>query len=109
MKSYIDQGFESMRESLKHLETIINDKFEAQDKIRVKNSEILNGRLDRMNEFREQLSLERGNYPTREICDGRMKPLEAKSSFLEGREAAFIGIFGILTFLVPILLRILWP
>ena len=108
LKEYMDERFTSVKESIVHLEKILDDKFEALNQIRLKSDEVLNERLSHMNQFREQTIEDRTSFTTRELCDSRMKPLEVKASFLNGRDAALVGVFGVLVVVAEFVMRTFW-
>lgn len=81
----------------------VADRFHAQQVALDKAEHALSLRLEAMNEFRDQITRERALYVTRDQLDLSIKvlassisPLQSSQSFLRGRDAAIIGIIGLL-------------
>jgi hypothetical protein len=69
-----------------NLEKRLDERNRLQEIALDKAAETLRLRLETMNEFRDQINKERGEYITRKELDLILKPLEKHSSFMEGRD-----------------------
>jgi hypothetical protein len=81
---------------LKNLTTLINERFAAHKIALEKSESVLEARLNGMNEFRQQISEERGDFVKKEALDLRLKPLEQSMSYNKGRDNT-IGVLVAVT------------
>ncbi len=103
LEKYLDEAIRNIRGDIATLQTTVNDKFAAQQAVADKAEQVLHEKLHGMNEFRDQIKEERGSLMTRELCDARMTTVEEKATtqevkqaFICGRDAALVGLAGLL-------------
>jgi hypothetical protein len=100
----VDALYKGMEKEIDGLERTINDKFNLNSEAVNKATDVMNERLLRMNEFRDQINRERSDYLTKEMFEALNKPiidrlskLESRSDYERGRDTTLITIVGLLT------------
>ncbi len=73
------------------------------DKALTLSREVIDNRLERMNEFRDQIERERGEYLTRELFDATNKATLDRISSLEAWRAWSLGAGSVLVLLAGML------
>jgi len=92
LRDYIDTRFKGIELQITEQSNYVKQHFDLNDKAAQKSEEALLVRLDSMNQFREQINMERGDYVTKEMqairakaVDDRLQKLEMASSFSSGK------------------------
>jgi len=98
LQDHITHQVEQVRMSLASLQLLMaerdgrmDDRFTAHREALAKADFALTGRLEQMNEFRSQITQERGSYVTREFIDEQTKGSNERFTRLENWQGKIIG------------------
>jgi hypothetical protein len=80
--------------NLLSLRVLIEERFAAHKIALDKAESAMNMRLEAMNEFRAQITSERGDYVKKDMLDQRLNPLEGSRSYNRGRDATLYAVLA---------------
>ncbi len=123
LEKYLDELIRSVRNDIANLTINMNEKFEAQNDTRNRDNDVLEVRIEKMNELRDVVNSALNTLTTKDGCDIKMAALadktqvemaaladktqkqETRQAFISGRDAALVGSVSVIFTVVQLLLN----
>lgn len=110
LRDYMEAKFRNVEDKLDSQKEFNKLHFDLNEKAIKKAEDSMTTRLESMNEFRNQIKEERGNYATKEhistlekTIDNRIKPLETANAFTAGKLWVVMTIFAAIPTIIAII------
>ncbi len=110
LQEYIDIRIKSIERQIEDLSRFTAQHFELSERANEKAKEVMEIRLEGMNEFRSQIDKERTSYATKEMVErevrlagARIKRLEMSNSFSSGRMWMAMAGFAIVPTIISLI------